>query len=113
MSFFETARFPLLHLSKKIEISIKVIPKTTYYTPGSHTKAQWPGYEDPGGTKAAVILFGFCSETDVQCSVLVLNFNTLFLNVRLYWAGRSMNSLPLQILERHIAKASNLVRYGK
>lgn len=37
---------------------------------------------------------------DVQCSVLVLNFNNIFSNEHLYRAGQSMNSQPSQILER-------------
>lgn len=37
---------------------------------------------------------------DVQCSAVVLNFNKIFSNGHLYRAGRAMNSLPSQILER-------------
>jgi len=37
---------------------------------------------------------------DVQCSALVHNFNIIFSNEHLYRAGRAMNSLPSQILER-------------
>jgi hypothetical protein len=37
---------------------------------------------------------------DVQFSALVHNFNSIFSNGHLYRAGRSMNSLPSQILER-------------
>ena len=39
---------------------------------------------------------------DVQCSALVHNFNNIFSNGHLYRAGRSMNSLPSQILERYV-----------
>jgi hypothetical protein len=37
---------------------------------------------------------------DVQFSALVHNFNNSFANGHLYRAGRAMNSLPSQILER-------------
>ena len=37
---------------------------------------------------------------DVQYSALVLIFNFSFSNEHLYRAGRTMNSLPSQILER-------------
>ena len=37
---------------------------------------------------------------DVQFSALVHNFNNIFSNGHLYRAGRSMNSLPSQILDR-------------
>jgi len=36
---------------------------------------------------------------DVQCSALIHNFSNIFSNGHLYRAGRSMNSLPSQILE--------------
>ena len=37
---------------------------------------------------------------DVQCSALVHNFYNIFSNGHLFRAGRTMNSLPSQILER-------------
>jgi len=37
---------------------------------------------------------------DIHYSALVLNFNNIFPNGHLYRAGRTMNSLPSQILER-------------
>lgn len=37
---------------------------------------------------------------DVQFLALVHNFNNIFSNEHLYRAGRSMNSLPSQILDR-------------
>jgi len=39
---------------------------------------------------------------DNQFSVLVLSFNNIFSIGHLYRAGKSMNSLPSQILERYV-----------
>ncbi len=46
---------------------------------------------------------------DVQCSALVHNFNIIFSIGHLYRAGRSINSLPSQILNvvRHAIEQSN------
>ena len=47
---------------------------------------------------------------DVQCSALVLNFNSIFSNGHLYRAEQSMNSLPSQILERCALFDQNLFK---
>jgi hypothetical protein len=48
---------------------------------------------------------------DVQCSALVLNFNNIFSNGHLYRAGRTMNTLPSQILERY-APQETVMKFG-
>jgi hypothetical protein len=44
---------------------------------------------------------------DIQCSVLVHNFNNIFSNGHWYRAGQAMNSLPSQILEMLYAIVKN------